>query len=156
MDKKNVLTRSMRLIRKGWGKGDMAGNALGADDFEGYELIIMESVPFDAPKVAYVCARGGLDRALWMELGKPDLSTLKARQTFTKHARELHDLLDDVAIEAAYEKFGGEILEDGLDGPRYLDSPRGSISGVIDFNDHEDTTQDEVLAVFKAAKKRLG
>lgn len=156
IDGKSVFSRAQRLIRKGWGKGSMAGTRL-YDNTEDAEYIntIADPADFYAPKVAYVCAVGGIDRALWIELGKPNLSTVKARNAFQKQAKQFHDLLDDVAIAAAQRKFGGSVETSRYSG-KYLSTDEGSFTGIIDFNDHNDVTKDEVLAVFATAKKRLG
>lgn len=141
MDRKRVISRAQRLIRAGWVKGQSA-------QWSGERGGFLASSLSGEGRLVAVCGRGGLDRAIWVEKGKPAHTTTRRQDSGTK---ELHRLLDEEALAYAVDTMGGRKL-----GTRNVELPGGYLaSGLVDLNDYKGTEKKDVLNVFARAKKRV-
>jgi len=136
--KKVVLARAIALIKKGHVQHHYMYDAETDKSYDdGW---------YENGKKPLVCVVGSLQRAAWLELGKPDMSDKKVAKEVEKLADDLNKrvnlfLPDATLIEAET----GRSVE---------------YSDVVDFNDADDgwvgaPSKKRVLAVFEAALKPL-
>lgn len=125
---KRIYARTLELIERGWIQGSWMEDQYGGMHTRGWDNHEFEAVA--------VCAVGGLQRAAWEEMGKPDMSV-------RKNEKRVAALAHRAELRANYVV---DRLTDGVPDPGY------EIDSLMGLNDYEEEPAEAKQCVIEVLK----